>query len=313
MIKENIKMLKEKYVDFWDFMMTVAGILEMITDKEFLAEKDVKYYETMIAHIEACHKSQNPKNCIPLCQEFNINKFSHIWDGEKIPIEQFKENYDKYYPKIKDKKTQAAQLTYNKAKYDKLEKAQKEAIKAAKEKGQKKTEKKKPVPRAKVSAKEIKTLKNYSRRMEETAISILDHLKTHKAPKTEKVEGIDNEAEEYRLYKLSPKPLDFTKFTVKVSSLGLDLYADAAANNLATDSKQIIQLIFAKGSEIKPINEKISDDVRSLLEESSVKDIQKFVCDFSIEFDRFMTKTPKKSSIRIRKSILGLKLKRDTA
>ena len=313
MIKDNIALLKQKYVDFWDYMMTVAGILEMITDKEFMADKDVKYYETMIGHIEACNKSQSPKNCTPLCQEFNINKFSHIWDGEKIPIEQFKESYDKYYPKIKDKKTQAAQLKYNKAKYDKLEKAEKAAIKAAKEKGQKKTIKKKPAPRAKVLKKEMNTLKNYSRRMEENAISIVDHLKTHKPPKTEKVAGIDNEAEEYRLYKLSPKPLDFPKFTIKIASLGLDLYADAEANNLATSPKQIIELIFAKGAEIKPVNEKISDDVRSLLNESSLESIYQFVNQPGLEFDRYITRTPNKPGLRKRRSILGLRLKKAVA
>ena len=321
LIKTNINALKMKYVDLWGYLTTIAEIFNLLTEETFFEEADTKYYNSFIPTIAACHKAPGLKTCQPLCEEFNLNKFTNLWDGEKIPIEHFKTGYDKVWPKLKDKANWEKMFKYDKEKWIALEKEEKDKIEAekkaaaeaakAKEGGDKKEEKKKEeekpsvvVPKLSDADKKLVMDDSFKRQFLPNSISTT--LQKTPGPKIEKVEGIDNSSEENRLFKLVPKPISFSTLEIKVATIGIDLHTVAAGNNLETSDEQIIRLIFAKGAEIKPLDEPISDDVKSLLQSLSFKEIHQFVNDAGILFDRFISKKPKKNTLREKKSILGI-------
>lgn len=327
LIKSNIAALKMKYVDLWDYLITIAKIFNMLTEEKFFEELDEAYYSKFIPIIETCHKAPGLKSCQPLCEEFNLNKFTNIWDGEKIPLEHFKAGYDKVWPKLNDKENWTKMFKYNKEKWmamekeelDKKEAAKKAAAEAAKAKsGDDKKKDEKPKEKAKVpvppiSDKDKTTLMDNSFKIQFLPNSITDTLAKTPGPQVAKIKGTDDDAAEYRLFKLVPRPISFSTLEIKIASVGIDLHTVAAGNNLETSPEQIIELIFAKGSEIKPLDESISDDVKALLQGLSFKEIHQFVNDAGIQFDRYISKKVKKSSLRPKKSILGLGWKDEVA
>jgi len=321
LIKQNIATLKMKYVDFWDYLLVISKIFNMMTEENFFTPEGQKYYEDFIPIIEKCHASNDIKSCSPLCKEFNLNKFTNLWDGEKIPIENFLTGYNKVWPGLKDKANHTKLFKYTKKKWDDMEKAEKEKEEAAKKAAkaaldakkkdgkEKKEEKKKPeIKKVEVSDADMKTLRSNSFKIQFHPNSITTALANDKNRiKVEKVDGADDDAAEYLLFKMVPKPISFVGLEIKIESVGIDLHTVAAGNNLETSPEQIIELIWAKGAEIKPLDEPISDDVKALLQGISIKEIHRFVNDAGIEFDRYISKKPRKSTLRKKKSILGIK------
>lgn len=320
LIKTNIATLKMKYVDLWDYLLTVAGIFSMLTEEAFFEPADETYYKNFIPIIEKCATSNDIKTCMPLCMEFNLNKFTNLWDGEKIPIENFLAGYNKVWPKLKEKANWDSMFKYNKAKWDALEKEEKAKEEAAKKatqekaadkkeekKDDKKDEKKaKELPKVTVSDADLKTLKDNSFKIQFLPNSIEKSLASQPAINVEKVEGADDDDAEYRLFKMVPRPIKFSALEIKIESVGIDLHTVASGNNLETSPEQIIELIWAKGSEIKPLDEPISDDVKALLMSIGFKEIAHFVNDEGIKFDRLLTKRPRKSTLKKKKSILNI-------
>ena len=322
LIKTNIAALKMKYVDLWDYLMVVSEIFTLLTEETFFTEEDVKYYNTFIPVIAGCHKSPGLKACQPLCEEFNLNKFTNIWDGEKIPLEHFKTGYDKVWPKLKEKANWKTMFKYDKDKWMALEKEEKDKIEAEKKaaaeaakakenagkekKSEEKKEEKPAVVVPKLSDEDKTLVMDSSFKIQFLPNSISSTLAKTPGPQVEKIEGTDDDAAEYRLFKLVPKPISFSTLEIKIASIGIDLHTVAAGNNLETSPEQIIRLIFAKGAEIKPLDEPISDDVKALLQGLSFKEIHQFVNDAGIQFDRYISKKPRKSTLRKKKSILGL-------
>lgn len=319
LITKNINTLKLKYVDVIGYMVTMHNIVEMLFDTQLFSAVDLKYLETFLPVIESCHAAKDLKTCKPLCQEFNLNKFTNLWDGEKIPIEFFLNEYGKFKDNLESLDKMKKKFVYNKQKWIQLEQEEKKKAEALKKqaeaKSKKKEEKKetkttppakKVLPKVNLSKSDIKSLKDNSFKIQFLPNSITQTLQKTPGPKVAKIEGTDNSIEEYFLFRMVPKPIKFSTLEIKIEQLGLNLHLGAEGNNLETSPEQIIKLIWAKGDEIKPLDEPISDDVRALVDGISIAEISDFVNDESIQFDRLISKRPKKNTLRAKLSILNL-------
>ena len=317
LIKQNIATLKLKYVDLWDYLMVIAKILNMMTEEAFFSPDGEKYYENFIPIIDKCSTSNDLKSCSPLCLEFNLNKFTNIWDGEKIPIENFLSGYNKVWPKLKDKANWNTMFVFNKKRWDDLEKEEKEKEEAAKKaakaaqdakkgEGDKaKDDKKDPEPtKVTIDDTQLKAVRKNSYKIQSQPNSISGN---GKKLGLDNVPGADDEAGEYLLFKMSPRPIKVSTLITKIESVGQDLHTVASGNNLETSPEHIIALIFSKGAEIKPLNEPITDDVRAILDATDIDIIRYFDGDVNLTYDRYITKKPRKSTLRPKRSILGIK------
>ena len=403
LITDNIAFLKEKYVDFFEYILIVGEIFMMITDQEIIEPADMQYYAAIIPQIEACAKSKDPKNCDGLCKEFKVNSMTYIWDGEKLMIDTFKVKYQPIYTKLlkemkkkekpvvkkpekeeksksKSSKSKSSKssssksssskssssksssskssssksssskssssksssssktsksksppakskapvkpskpardpnsiLKYNKKKWDKIANTMKEIAKAspaAKGKGKKSASKKKVSPK-KLSAKELLKLKETSFSQLLNPSSVKSNVAKHGLPKVVIIPGMDSDIDAYKLYTLAKEPFKLEKFDVLIATVGMNPHTDAGGNNLETSPEQIIELLCSKGSELKPLNEKIDDEIKAMLEGVSIDEIRGFVNDAGIEFDRYISKQPRKNTLRRKKSILGLKIEK---
>jgi len=316
LITKNVDVLKMKYIDMIGYLVTLHHIFDMLFEIKLFAEADLKYLETYNPIIESCHASKDLKTCKPLCEEFNLNKFTNLWDGEKIPIEFFLQEYAKVQPNFEDEKKMIELFKYNKDRWFALEKeieAKKEAAKKAAEEKNKKDEKKTtapakpaPLPKVTLDAGALKSLKDNSFKIQFQPRSITTHLKTAPAPKVAASTGANEDAKEYNLFTLVKAPIKFSTLEIKIEAVGIDLHTSASGNNLETNPEQIIALIWAKGGEIKPLDETITDDVRALLEGVGLNEIFDFVNNKNIQFDRFCSKKQKVAKMKKQKSILEL-------
>ena len=316
LITKNVDVLKNKYVDLIGYLVNLHHIVDMLFDVKLFDPVALANFEKFIPIIESCQGSKDLKTCAPLCSEFNLNKFTDIWDGEKIPIEFFLQEYAKIQPNFESEEKLVAMFKYTKDRWIALEKeieAKKEAAKkeaqekqAAKDKKKPAPQKPAPLPKVNLSEGEISSLKDHSFKIQFTPRSIKTHLTANPGPQVAKIEADNKENEEYRLYEMVKEPIKFSALEIKIEAVGIDLHLSAKDNNLETNPDQIIALIYAKGGEIKPLDETITDDVKAMLIKLGIGEIKSFVIDAGIEFDRFCSKKEKKPKMRPRKGLLNL-------
>ena len=313
LVSQNIQFFKLKYVDYLNYFFTLVDLLFMMMGEELMTKEDMTFYRAVVTDVEKCSTGGDAGNCNGLCAQFNINKMSLLWDGEKMPLDHFKEKMGVLLPKLKDKENIEKLFKYDekyweaeKAKEEEKKKAEEEAKKKAKEtkKSSKKEEEKLPTP-SPLQGSALEKVKEDSLHFTFKTRSIIEHTKIHGVPDIEHIDGIDNEEDEFRLFKLSPKPIKIEKFAIKIASLGLDPLQASKDNNLETSPEQIIELIFAKGSEILPRSEKLADSTIELLKKISIAEIGDFVNHAGISFDRFVSKKPPMVMVRPKASLLG--------
>jgi hypothetical protein len=314
LVAENIGFLKMKYVDYLNYIFTLVDVLFMITGEELMTKEDMKFFRAAVTDVEKCSAGGEPGNCNGLCAQYNVNKMSFIWDGEKLPLDHFKEKMGVLLPKLEDKENAPALLKYDEAHWVAEEKKEEEAKKAAeeakkaegkKEEKKKKKEEDKPMPKPDpLSGSALEQVKKDSLHFTFAARSIKEHVALHGVPEHEHVPGIDNEAEEFRLYQLAPKPIKIEQFKIKIASLGLDPLQSSKGNNLETSPEEAIELIFAKGSEILPIPEKLADSTKELLTKITIPVIMDFINGQNISFDRLVEQSPKPPMTRPKASLL---------
>ena len=101
LVSKHISALKLKY-EFFEYLASLSELITLLTEQDVFAKKTLEYYNKFIPEIKACAKAPGIKACEKVCAEFNINKFSLMWDGEKKPIEDFMSNYMKLYEDLMD-------------------------------------------------------------------------------------------------------------------------------------------------------------------------------------------------------------------
>ena len=101
LVSKHISSLKLKY-EFFEYLASLSELITLLTEQDVFAKKTLEYYNKFIPEVKACAKAPGIKACEKVCAEFNINKFSLMWDGEKKPIEDFMANYMKLYEDLMD-------------------------------------------------------------------------------------------------------------------------------------------------------------------------------------------------------------------
>lgn len=103
MIDNHINTLYEKYSILIDALLTLDEWMFFTTSIRFFETPEMrivfKRYSLMVS---TCKEEMSIEFCAPLCREFNLNKFSFLWDGEIDPFNNYVENFKKFQDKYKD-------------------------------------------------------------------------------------------------------------------------------------------------------------------------------------------------------------------
>ena len=173
------------------------------------------------------------KACADLCKEFNLNQFTFMWDGEKLVLEDMKVKYDVLFKILTSKKPEKV-MKYNKKKWTNKALstyAKKESV----------------MSKVIVTPVTMKTVKKNKYNLQFKSQSVQSYIEKKTKSHTIQIDGLDDELDSFRLYKMSEPPMDLTKFIVLIEKHGINLFKDAVGTNLDSTAEQILALIHAKG------------------------------------------------------------------
>ena len=141
----------------------------------------------------------------------------------------------------------------------------------------------------------MKTVKKNKYNLQFKSQSVQSYIEKKTKSHTIQIDGLDDELDSFRLYKMSEPPMDLTKFMVLIEKHGIDLYREANGTNLDSTAEQILALIHAKGDNVKCLDEVIEEDVKVILKGLNIGRMNGIINDYDLEFDRLITKKrPKK-------------------
>lgn len=98
MIEKNIDMLSDKYDKLFGLMLVMDEFMYLISGYGLFNAQDRIIYNRYVKIIQKCKADPSkPENCQEVCQEFNLNRFNYMWDGESKVIKYYIENYQRYW------------------------------------------------------------------------------------------------------------------------------------------------------------------------------------------------------------------------
>jgi len=273
--------LNRKYAVIFRYFIILNELLYLLTDTYIIEPVEQAIYKRYALQTKLCKKKQSLKACADLCKEFNLNQYSFLWDGEKLVLEDMKVKYEVLFKILTSKKPEKV-LKYNKKKW---------TNKAVQTYAKKESVMSKVI----VTPVTMKTVKKNKYNLQFKSQSVQSYIEKKTKSHTIQIDGLDDELDSFRLYKMSEPPMDLTKFMVLIEKHGIDLYREANGTNLDSTAEQILALIHAKGDNVKCLDEVIEEDVKVILKGLNIGRMNGIINDYDLEFDRLITKKrPKK-------------------
>lgn len=268
--------LWRKYAVIFRYFIILNELIYLLTDQILIEPIEQAIYKRYALQTAICKKKKTLKFCQDICKEFNLNKFTFMWDGEKIVLDDLKTRYEKVFKVLSSKKPEKI-MKYNKKKWsDKKISAysKKESV----------------VSKVIVTPVSMKQLKKNKYNLQFKSQSVQSYIEKKTKTHTIQIDGLDDELDSFRLYKMSEPPMDLSKFMVLIEKHGIDLYREANGTNLEATPEQILALIHAKGSSVKNLSEIVEPEVKAILKSLNIKRINGIINDCSIMFDRVVSK-----------------------
>lgn len=282
-VQKYLDILAEKYIEIVNFLLTLDEFFYIITDQRLMESSlDRAIFRRYILIIEKC--KENPgkiKDCAELCRQFNLNRFTYMFDGEDTVYTKF----IKRFLDIVDA------LTGDKEDFLKLFAMKK---KNWSEKQFKKFRNSHSVLSKKIiKDPTIKKVKKNSFDLEFKSQAIKTFVERKHPLSSIQIETLDDELSSITLYKLADKPVDISKFMIIFDAHGgLNLFKDSKKLNLDISKEHMIALIHAGGNDASSLSEVLDDSIKQMLNQLKITDLADFLTDQRIEFKKMAKKNP---------------------
>ncbi len=102
-VKFFLDPITDKYLEIMKMLMLLDEWVFFTTGKRLMASAtDRAIYKKYIIITQRCVSDPNKlANCMDFCREFNVNKFSYMFDGELKPIDNYLDNFTKFFDQFK--------------------------------------------------------------------------------------------------------------------------------------------------------------------------------------------------------------------
>ena len=270
LVQKFIDVLSFKYEKYIATLLLLDEFIYLITDQRLLQNKvDRQILQRYILIIQKC--KGNPKKleaCEELCKQFNLNKFTYMFDGEQILWKKYIENFLNYSLELVGEKDDFIKLFKRKKRHmshSKLKKFfKKHSILSKTIKGD---------PIIKVVKKNTFDLKFKSDKMQ-------SFVERKHPLNSIQFETLDDELSSVTLYRLADNPVDISSFVILFDSNGgINLFKDSRKVNLDVRTDKILALIHAGHGNADGISEVLDDTVKKLLNSLIITDIRWFLND----------------------------------
>lgn len=264
-----------KYVELFRVLLTIDELILLMTEKKFLTDKERKEYRRLSLIVERCNNSpRNINECEEFCQEFRLNEYTPLFDGEQNFGKRLFEFYGLYLTKFqssdasrvddilkfKSKSWTFRRITTFTRHFSILNKNYS--------------------PVLSLSAKKANSFGLMSEPSGKRAF-----IKKNDITSPIEFDVLDNETDPSILYQLADQPLDLNNFQMRfVKSQGIDLTTDMQSMYLDMDLSNLLSLLYSNRKSIDEVDESLDPIVESYLKAINIKDLNDFALDHHMDF-----------------------------
>ena len=271
-------------LDEWFYLTSGRRLMKNGADRK----KYKKYYNIL----KKCENGGGDVNqCLDVCREFNLNKFTSMFDGETTVISDYIKEYDLLVDDMEHDPVGFFGLA-DAPDYDDndfFNYREKDSVLSN---------------RIILDPAYLKLSRNekYKLQFKHSAGSSFFEKKHHISPL--QIESLEDEIDPLVLVKMLKKPIDLGKFLIIFNpKKGINTAKDSFRTNFKLKMNQLIALIHAKSTNTKIIDEIIEKDVKGVLKPITIQQVRGFVLDNRMGFNRLLYKK------RYKKHMLGFKPK----
>lgn len=280
---KNIDLLWDKYGEIFRFVNIMDELLLLFSGKRMIDPIDHAIYHRYAIIIDKCKKDTSKiENCADVCREFNLNKFTYMWDGEAAVIKMFMTRYKDDFEKLADEKLMMTLFQFRKEQWSqsKLSKFIKdESVLSSKA----------------MDPPGSKDMKKNSFDLEFKSAASKNFVEHFHPTNSVQIETLDDELSSYSLYRMIDPPIDISKFLIVFDpNTGINLKKDSEEMNFNVSVDQILALLNSSGGDVKSLNEIIDEPVKILMKDVQIIDIADFISNPYIEFAKVVKPPPKK-------------------
>ena len=281
MISKYIDLLSDKYRVIFRLLTTMDEFLFLTTSQRLMSDEDKQTFMRYTAIIDRC-ALDNTKiaACADVCREFNMNKFTYMWDGEPKVIDYFIIQYEKFWSAMNDQTKLLKMFIYRSQEWTKERLEQYIAIESVLSKN--------------IGAIAQQSVRKNTFELNFKASNVKNFYEYRHPTNDVQIETLDEELSSYSLYKMIDPPIDISKFIIIFDPFGgINPVNDSKEMNFEIQVDQLLALLHASGTNVASLNEVIDDNVSTIMNDLTITDIADFINNPFIEFARIV-KPPKK-------------------
>ncbi len=233
---EFLNPLHEKYVKIYKILLLIDEWFFLTTHTHVMnSAEDRATYRKYILVLEKCRK--NPKSinsCADFCREFNLNRFTYMFDGENEVVFKF---IKKLYKVVKTMKRSQKKF-FNKSR-----------VRISK-KNLKKFKKNNSVfSKRQITRGNRNSHKGFGLRFKSSPNQLFFEKK-HQINSIQ-IETLDDELDSTTLFRLNDHPVDISNFLIIFHKFkGINLFKDERDTNISLPTKKLLALLHTKGSNV---------------------------------------------------------------
>ena len=298
--------LMEKFFDLWQdqygkiikYFLLLDEFIYIVAGARLIGSPfDRKLFRRYVKLVENCAKDPTkPENCAALCQTFNVNKFSYLFDG---PIHTFKRFMARFMGVL-------AAVTGGREDYLELFKLK---AKNMSKKRFRKFQKHYSILSNKIPRDPtVKRSKRVKFDIEFKSRQVKTTFKRKHPVQNLEIETLDDVLSSTVLYKMTEYPVDISKYNIIFDAHGgLNLFRDSRKVHMNVTAEHVIAMVHSGGNDPSKLNEKLDKSLIKLIKATKITDLISFLIDNKLTYNKFAKKDPYMASIK--KNLLKKKKK----
>lgn len=284
MVSKYIDVLWDKYGEIFRLLTIMNEFMFLISGQRLMSMEDSNIFLRYVAIIDRC-RLDNTKiaSCADVCREFNLNRFTYLWDGEPRMITTFVDNYDRFWAIMNDNVRLNQLFLFRPTDWTRerlVQFIQTDSV---------------------MSRTQAALLQQGIRRntfdLQFKSSNVKNFFEYKHPTNTVQIETLDEELSSYSLYKMIDPPIDISTFMIIFDPVsGLNPINDSKEMNFEMTVDQLLALLHSSGTNIAALNEVIDKPVTEIMTDITISDIADFINDPFIEFARIV-KPPRKNNL----------------
>lgn len=293
MIQNFLPTIYDKYNKIFGMLLILDEWVFLVSGRRlFNSHNDRALFRRYILITARCRKNRGKiEECADFCKQFNVNRFSYMFDGEKKPLREFSINFRNFLDDYESDPIKVYAERTKRWNYDNLKHFQDN-----------------------FSILSTKITKDPSENTDElNTFKLKFHSENSKkffndpTPSSPiQIEKIDDKRDNLLLFRQNDDPIDISNYIITFQQgYGINLIEEGKHTNLNLSKEKIISLIENKKSSEKALNEYILDPVKDTLKTINVTNVQNWFTDAKLRFKRYSAKFDEKAANNVNKMRMG--------